>query len=61
MATDNIEVARRYAHNLSVGRAIQQMLKMARDDVEPEQAKQVEMLDKHLAASIAQKITGFGD
>jgi hypothetical protein len=57
---DNIQVARAYAHNLSVGRAMLQMLKAARDDVEPEFQKQQDMLDKHMSARIAQAVTGFG-
>jgi hypothetical protein len=60
MNTDNIQVVQAYAHNLSVGQAVLQMLKGARDDVEPEFQKQQDMLDKHVSARIAQAVTGFG-
>ena len=60
MATETIDTVKAYAHNLNVARSIQQMLKLSREDVEPEQQKQVDFLDKQMSARIASLITGFG-
>lgn len=60
MATESIEAVTAYAHNLNVAKSIQQMLKLSREDVEPEQAKQQEFLDKQISSRIATLITGFG-
>jgi hypothetical protein len=60
MATDQIGAVKAYAHNMNVAKTIQQMLKMSREDVEPEQQKQQDFLDKHIAATLAKVVTGFG-
>lgn len=57
---DNIEAVQKYAINLQVARSIQQMLKVAHEDIAPEQQKMQDLVDKHMSARIAQTITKFG-